>query len=457
MKSCIPCRYRVTRLRDRLWIGAWLGPRAYWAVAAVAVAIALAGIVPPLVPAAIAAVSIFAAALVADAATGPHRSRLSLQRLAPQPFSLRRSGTLHYRMRNDSAVRVRAGIVETPVEQLNFDDDEIRLDVPPHSRAEGERRLTPVARGTADLGRLYFWFENPVGLIRRRVRVAAQAQFRVYPDLSAVERYGTLHARNKLLDAGLRRMRLRGAGTEPESVREWSSGDPFRAINWKASARRGKIMVAQYEVERSQNVMIVLDAGRLMMARTADQRKFDYAVTAALSVAAVAALANDKVGVVAFASEILRAYAPRSSGRSAARLGEEIHDIEPRFEESDYDAAFSYVRAHVRKRSLVVFFTDMVDPAAQGAVLAQIGTLARRHVVVCAFMNDEAIDAALEAAPATPQAVFRADVALALRDERRAAAASLSRLGIHVIDVPARSLTTALIDQYLRIKQRGLL
>ncbi len=235
------------------------------------------------------------------------------------------------------------------------------------------------------------------------------------------------------------------------------AGDPFRSVNWKATARRGKMMVAQYEVERSQNVMIVLDAGRLMTARAGEQRKFDYAVTAALSVASVASLANDKVGVIAFAGEILRAFAPRPSGRSPARIAETLHDLQPRFEESDYDRAFAYVRTHVHKRSLVLFFTDMVDPVAQSSVLAQIGTLCRRHLVVCAFMNDAAIDKTLEREPVTAMDAYSTGVALELRDERRSAAAVLTRLGVRVIDVPAQDLTSALIDQYLQIKQRGSL
>jgi len=215
-------------------------------------------------------------------------------------------------------------------------------------------------------------------------------------------------------------------------------------------------MVAEYEVERSQNVMIMLDAGRLMTPFVEDQRKFDYAITAALSVASVAALANDKVGVVAFASRILRAQAPRT-GRSLSAISGLVHDVEPVFEESDYAQAFAYVRMHVRKRSLIVFFTDMVDPVAQSAVLAQMGTLAKRHLVICVFMNDRAIDRALEREPSSAASVYTAAVALELRDERRAAAALLQRLGVQVIDVPARELTTALIDRYLMVKQRGLL
>ena len=167
-------------------------------------------------------------------------------------------------------------------------------------------------------------------------------------------------------------MQLRGAGTEFESLREWNDGDAFRSIDWKATARRGKLMVAQHEVERSQSVMLVLDCGRLMTPRSATARKLDYAVTAALSLATIAGFASDRVGLVAFAGDILAAGAPRSTRSSIARLAEQLYDLEPRFEESNYARAFAYLRHHLHKRSLIVFLTDVIDPIAQAGVMAEI-------------------------------------------------------------------------------------
>ena len=396
------------------------------------------------------------AGVLADAFTGVPRALLEIEREEPEPFALRAPGVLRYRIRNRSDAALRLHLIESDCRVLRYVQDEITVAVPPHSEASAERGVMPVARGVNVLGTIYVTAENQFGFLSRRLRLAAPQPVRVYPDLSAVERYGALHVRNRLIEAGLRRMRLRGTGTELENLRDWAPGDQFRSIEWKATARRGRLMVAEYEVERSQNVMIVLDAGRLMTPRVDEQRKFDYAITAALSVASIASLANDKIGLVAFAGEILRAQAPRS-GRSISSIAAQVHDLEPRFEESDYARAFSYVRAHVRKRSLIVFFTDMVDPVAQSSVLAQVGVLAKRHVVICVFMNDRAIDRALETSPRTGSDVYAAAVALELRDERRAAAAILQRLGVQVIDVPARELTTALIDRYLLVKQRGLL
>ncbi len=436
--------------------GVWPAPRAYWTLAILALLLAIGGALPAfLVLAALCAAALVAGTL-ADAFAGVDRASLDIEREPLEPFALRARGALRYRVRNRSGAALRLNLIESDCRVLRFVQDEVTVSVPPHSEAAVERGVIPVARGGDVLDTIYVTAQNQFGFLSRRLRFSARQPIRVYPDLSAVERYGALHVRNRLIEAGLRRMRLRGTGTELENLRDWAPGDQFRSIEWKATARRGRLMVAEYEVERSQNVMIVLDAGRLMTPRVDEQRKFDYAITAALSVASIASLAHDKIGLVAFASQILRAQAPRS-GHSISSIAAQVHDLEPRFEESDYARAFAYVRSNVRKRSLVVFFTDMVDPVAQSSVLAQIGILAKRHIVICVFMNDRAIDRALEAFPKTSSDVYAAAVALELRDERRAAAAILQRLGVQVIDVPARELTTALIDRYLLVKQRGLL
>jgi uncharacterized protein (DUF58 family) len=186
-------------------------------------------------------------------------------------------------------------------------------------------------------------------------------------------------------------------------------------------------------------------------------RKLDYAVTAALSLATIAGLASDRVGLVAFAHEILAAIAPRSTRSSIARLTDTLYGLEPRFEESNYTRAFGYLRHHLHKRSLIVFLTDVIDPLAQATVMTEVGSLAKHHLLICVFMNDAAVSAALAEKPESVTGAYRADVAVALANERRLAKAMLERAGVIVIDVPAAKLTTALIDEYLRVKRRGLL
>lgn len=441
----------------RLQIPVWAAPRAIWALGACAALFILGAALPAALAFAWAASAAFVAALLADVLIGPPRGLVTVRRIPGKHLALRAAGELTYEVRNASRMTVRAGIVEGYVAQLTYASDEVCAAVPARSGATLARTVMPVERGEAALGDLFVWFENRIGLLRRRMRVAQPMTVRIYPDLSAVERYGKLHARNKLIEAGLRKLRLRGMGTEFESLREWGTGDPFRAIDWNATARRGKLMVAQHEVERSQNIMILLDCGRLMTPRIDEQRKFDYAITAALSVATIAGLANDKTGFVAFANDVIYASAPRAGKVALREASERLYGLEPRFEESDYGRVFAYVRAHLHKRSLIVLFTDMFDPVASAAVLAEVRQLTRRHLVVCVFMNDAAIETALHQVPAQPLDVYRAGVAATLSEERRAARVALSKMGVRVVDVPAAKLSVALIDAYLEIKRRALL
>jgi uncharacterized protein (DUF58 family) len=456
--------FRVDRKPDaavrqpRLWLTVWVTPRFLYALGGIALVLACAPGLPALLPLAIVLAIALVAGVVVDAALGPRAPDVRVERLPAEHLALRVALDVSYRIENRSSRPLRVGIIETPVRTLQWPEDDATTGVPAHSSVRLMQTVTPVARGSDAFGALYVWIENAVGLLRRRTIVDERQPFRVFPDLSAVERYGSLHLRNRTIEAGLRKLRLRGTGTEFESLREYSEGDAFRFIDWHATARRGKLMVAHHEVERSQNVMLVLDCGRLMTPRIGGKlRKFDYAVTAALSVAAIAGLASDRVGVVAFAREILAASAPRSTRSSIARITEQLYDIEPRFEESDYARAFVYLRSHLHKRSLVLFLTDVIDPISQSALLAELASVARHHLLVCVFMNDDAVNAALSTAPHDVAGAFRAGVAVGLAEERRTAAALLTRMGILVIDVPAEKLTTSLIDEYLRVKQRGLL
>ncbi|MFY9859181.1 MAG: hypothetical protein WAK80_01350, partial [Candidatus Cybelea sp.] len=142
---------------------------------------------------------------------------------------------------------------------------------------------------------------------------------------------------------------------------------------------------------------------------------------------------------------------------SVAHLSEALYDLEPRFEEANYARAFAYLRHHLHKRSMIVFLTDVIDPIAQATLMAEVSSLAARHLLICVFMNDAAVNTALADEPESIGEAYRAKVALGLAGERRAAKTILERTGAIVIDVPASSLTTALIDEYLRVKRRGLL
>ncbi len=435
----------------------WITPRFVLAVLVVAVFVAAGAFFPVMTAVGLGAAALTAALLLADLALGPRRAELDVKREPVAHLALRSPARLGYTVSNRSRTPLRFQILDTPVDSFDFPEEAASGQVGIGKQKSVELRVVPRRRGPSQLGTLYIAAHNPIGFVARRFRLRDQTEIRIYPDLSAVERYGELARRGRLIDAGFRKMRLRGRGGEFDSLREWAPDDEFRSINWKATARRGKLMVEQYDVERSQTVMLVLDAGRLMTPRLGEQQKFDYAITAALSVAYIAALADDKVGLMAFAGQILEHIAPRSGSAHTSGLTSRVYDLQPRFEEADYAGAFTYLRRRQPKRSLVIFFTDMFDPVASAATLGNLALLTPRHLAVCVLMNDEAVQRALGTMPTSPQQAYTASVAAELLAARQRATAILRQRGIIVIDVPAKDLTVSLINAYIEIKAQSLL
>ena len=401
------------------------------------------------------ALAAFAVLVAYDAAL--LRGELEIARVVPPRFALARRDVLRYEIANRTARERRVAIVEAPVDRLAIDLDEARATLQPHTRAVVTIGVAPRERGRTALRSYHARIVSRLGIVELRRTFRAPVALRVMPDLSALDRSGDLVARTKLIESGLRRLRRRGVGGEFESLREYTTDDPFRSIDWKASARRGKPMVAQYEVERAQQIVVAIDAGRLMSARLGDRRKLDYAVAAALAIAAMARLAADRVGVVAFAANVLARVTPGSGAQHSAQLTDVLSDLEPRFEEADYERAFLDVERTLRRRSLVVLFTDLFDPVASSAVLGAAKLLTTRHLVLAVLMNDAAIAGALRSTPHDAEDAYRAAVAATLSDERAHAVATLRNRGILVVDVPAAELSIALLDAYVDIKTRGLL
>jgi uncharacterized protein (DUF58 family) len=435
----------------------WLSARGVWMLLALALLLALASVVPGLLYVFGVTLAVGTALLAADAVLGPSSRSLRISRRPLGHLALGRPAIARYDVENRARLPVAIGVIETPVPAIDFAAEAVIATIPPRSARSLELGLCPRERGLAHFGDAYAWVETGIGLLRRRYRIAASEEVRVLPDLSAVEGYGTLAKRSTLLDAGLRRLRLRGVGSEFESLRDYQPGDAFRLVDWKATARRGHLMVTNYDVERSQNVVVALDCGRLMTPRIGRQRKFDYALTAGLSVARIAQAADDNVGLVAFAAKLLLSIPARRGAAHYRALAQAAYDLQPRFEEPDYETIFTQLRRTYARRSLVILFTDIFDPVTSAAVLAALGSLVPRHLPLCVLMNDAAIGRALEEEPRTVSGAYRTAVAMTLADERAKAIAVLRSRGIIVVDVPADRLTVALLDAYLDVKARGLL
>jgi uncharacterized protein (DUF58 family) len=313
----------------------------------------------------------------------------------------------------------------------------------------------PHERGETAFTATYAWFEVGLRIVRHRRRIDDPVTRRVVPDVPAFDAADDLVLRARLTREGSRRLVRAGSGSEFASFRAYQPGDAFRDVDWKATARRGRMMVAEHELERSQQIGLVIDAGRLMAARVDGRRKLDIAISAALGIATVAQRAGDRVGAHAFAGTTLARVAPLAGPPGTVAILAALGAVEPRADEPDYERAALEIGRTYRKRSLLIVFTDLFDPVASAALVGVLGVLARRHVVVLAMINDGVLAAAL--ADASPGATTRRAVAGRLANERAGAVAALRARGMIVVDVPATELRPRVLDAYVTIKERGTL
>lgn len=366
------------------------------------------------------------------------------------------------------------------------------------TQASGSYQVTPTRRGDFVFAALSARYSTILGLWYRQFRRPADLAVRVYPDTSEVRRYELRLREGKLRDMGLHLLRLRGRGTEFESLRDYTRDDEFKNINWKASARRGKLIATDYEIERDQTVIIALDCGRMMTAmaivregerrdgkhgeQARDKRhagdgaemsatavatavetvpvslsKLDCAINAAVLLSHVSASMGDAVGLMLFSDTVLKWLPPKKGRQQTGAIIEALYAAQPSLVEPDYATAYEFFLARKMRRALVVTFTDLIDPDASRELLSASGTLRRHHNPLCVTINNRDVMEMAALLPEDAGAMYQKAMAQKMLRQRTSALEALRRNGVGILDVEASQLTIATVNRYLDLKSRGAL
>ena len=316
--------------------------------------------------------------------------------------------------------------------------------------------VVPVQRGKAAGGKMHIRIRGPLGLAWRQGTRTLPWEVTVYPSLRTAALRALPTQTQRRREAGFRNIRRIGEGRLFESIKEWVPGDEMRTIDWKATARRGKLMARNYEDERRQHVMMVIDAGRLLTAEIDGRPRLEAAINAALDLAHSAVQHDDNVGLLVFADEILQFVPPTRGRRGLRQVLDALANVEGRLVEPNYPAAFAYLAARNRKRALTVLFTDVIDRTASDALVAQAGNLRPRHVPLAVTLRDPALERLATARPVRIDNAFQRAAAEELLEAREAALAELRSHGVMVLDVLPDGAARAVVEQYERLKRRAL-
>lgn len=315
--------------------------------------------------------------------------------------------------------------------------------------------LRPTERGGYGFGHVLLFVRTPLGLLERKVKGAWPQKVKVYPAYERLAQYELAAAGTELTPHGRKPLRRAGCSTEYDQIRDYVTGDDYRTLNWKASARAGRWMVNTYTDERAQPVWCLIDKGRIMQRTRAHVTLLDYAVNAALALSYVALQRDDMAGLVTFADAIdTTVPAARRPGQLQTLL-EALYAQATRYAEADYEALALHLSRTVRSRSLLVLFTDFASPDHLRRSLPSLRRLAANHCLLVIFFADEAVERLASAPADSLQSQRLRTLAADHCLSRRGLVATLRQCGIHTLLTTPGRLTVDAINKYLTLKRQG--
>lgn len=319
---------------------------------------------------------------------------------------------------------------------------------------QGSTVLTPNRRGTAGISKLWLRWAGPLGLGARQVQREMDETIRIWPDLAPVRSPELQHY---LRDAhfGLIARRIRGEGTQFEALSEYEPGMDRRRIDWKASARHTRLYARENESERNNQIVFAFDCGQAMCEPVDGLPRIDRAVTAALTASYVALKGGDRVALFGFARrpEVFTPFVAES--RAFARLQNAAASLDYHAEEPNFTLALATLTERLKRRSLVILFSDFTDPTAAEMMIESVGRLVKKHLVLFVTIEDSEIAALTAAQPASLSDLAMAVSADTLARQRALVLQRLRQMGVDIIEAPWDRIGYRLIDSYLNIKRSG--
>jgi uncharacterized protein (DUF58 family) len=316
--------------------------------------------------------------------------------------------------------------------------------------------IVPTRRGRVNVDRIWLRWRGPLGLVEFTMQAGVGRTIDVVPNVRGV--HGTaLQFFVQEAIYGIKAQHQKGEGAEFEALREYMPGLDSRFIDWKHSARHRKLLCKEFRTERNHQVIMAFDTGYLMLEPVAGITRLDHAINAALVLAWISLQGGDLVGTYGFDAAVRQYIGPQRGVSSFPRIQRATAELDYRHQETNFTLGLAELNARLKRRALVILFTDFVDTITAELLIEGMQRVANRHLVVFVTQRGSILQNAVEATPNQFVDVAKAVIAQEFLRDRAIVFERLERLGIHCLDVPSQGLSVALINRYLLIKQRGLI
>jgi uncharacterized protein (DUF58 family) len=391
-----------------------------------------------------------------DAATIPALSQLTARRQLPPRFALDAEQTVKLAICNLSARAITAHVRDEAPDVFELRSELPPAVIPPGGEAQLAYTVRPLKRGAHSFGDVVLRVPGEHGLIQKQLALAVADTAKVYPNFRGADQYQLL-AQIDQRDEVVRKPRpFKAAGTDFESLRAYIPGEDPRNIDWKATARRGATISRNKQVEKGQQLAVLLDAGRLMAETIGRHSKLEHALNATVMLSYVVQKRGDALAVASFSNKI-ESFLPTVRGPSLLpRVLESLYAVQVRPVESDYWQAVAQVMMLLNRRSLVILLTDVLDASASAGLINNLSRAAEKHLVLCVVLSEPAIAEIARSTPATVEETYRKAAACDQLRRRRLALESMRSRGILVLETDPAHLSIHLVKRYLEIRQANL-
>jgi len=387
----------------------------------------------------------------------PRPAQLEVHRIWASPVQLALTATVRIELHYYGAVAIAAQLLDDVPTTFRSQAPELSINASLKENGSAQYSVRPRERGDARFGDVFLRYQSAVRIAERWAVARLAQTIRVYPNLEESKRDTIYLIRSRQIAMERRLQPQRGRGREFESLREYRESDEWRDLCWTATARRGKLISRSYRVERSQNVWLVLDTGRLLRTRVLGLSKLDYSAAAALSLAQVAQYSGDRVAMLAYGRRIQQRLPAGRGAVHVRALLERLAQVRSEELEADHQRAAEMLLSLQKQRSLVVWLTDLSETATTPEVIESASRLARRHLVLFTVIGQPELRAALNERPANAQEMFRYVAAQEVVHRRDVLLRTLRQQGVLTLEVDPTKLSSAVVNQYLGAKERSLI
>lgn len=385
------------------------------------------------------------------------KNALKARRLLPEKFSNSDENPVPITISNDYPFKIYVDVIDELPVQFQKRDFSYNTDLDANQIHEFSYDVRPVERGEYRFGNLNVFVSTKLRIVKRKYQFLNEQMVAVYPSFIQMQKYDFLAIGNHLTEVGLKKIRRIGHTSEFEQIKEYIQGDDFRTVNWKATAKRGQLMVNQYQDEKSQPIYSIIDTGRVMKMPFNGLKLLDYAINSALAFSNVALKKYDKVGLITFSKTIENILPAVQKLTHLNTISEHLYNIHTQFYDSDFGLLYAQLKRKVTHRSLILLYTNFEHISALKRQLPYLQAISKKHMLVVIFFENTELDELISNDAENLQAIYHKTIAEKFSFEKRLMTKELQKHGIQSILTAPEKLTINTINKYLEIKARGLL